>query len=170
MVFSALVMAQAGTPCPPCPPCPPVEVEIAQATQAWWEILLSYLVEIVASLMLVVIPVLVRAALAKWGEKLSVDKQVAVQRLVDGVLGSAVAFAEEQAKKALHDGGERTPGAQKMDQALAYAKRQLESSGVGVIAEEDLVAWMEARLHLQRAAMADAARAEQKRLELSDEA
>lgn len=167
MAFSVLALAQAGSP---CPPCPPVSVEFTPVVQVWWEVLLAHLVEVVGSIVLIVVPVLVRAAIQKWGAKLAAEKRLAIQRLVDGVLGGAVAYAEEQAKKALHDGGERTPGAEKLGKALEYAQTQLIQSGVSDIAQDELVKLLEAKLHLQRAAMADAARAEQKRLELSEEA
>ena len=150
LMVPALVFAQSTGN---CPPCPPVTVAVTPAIQEWWEVLLSHLVEIVGTLVLIIVPVLVRKALQKWGSKMSAEGQLAVQKLTDGILGGAVAFAEEQAKKALDAGEERTPGAAKLDSAVEYAMTQLRQSGAEDIARDELVRLLEAKLNMQRANM-----------------
>jgi hypothetical protein len=151
LLIPVLVLAQTiGDPSP----CPPVTVSMEPVIQEWWEVLLSHLVEVVASLCMVILPILIRAAINRWTKKLDADKQLAIQRLIDGILSGAVAFAEEQAKKALDAGQEKTPSAQKLDTALSYARDQIVASGVGEVSREQLEKWLEARLHMQRGKMA----------------
>lgn len=145
-----LIAATAGAQ--DCPPCAPVTVSLAQ--QEWWQMLLSHLVEIVASAVLLVVPVMFRAALAKWATKLTAEKQLVLAKLFNGILLGAVAYAEEQARKALREGSPVPNGVLKLDLALEYTEREIQRSGLPSMVRADLERLLESRLQLERGRLA----------------
>lgn len=132
--------------------CPPVELNVTQDVphQEWWMVLLDFLVQISAPLVTGILGVLGTWLIRRIGKKWDAEKVETLLRLKDGLVTSGVAFAEEQARKALKNGEERTASADKLAAATEYIQGQLEQSGVGRMAEDELVKLIEARLHIER--------------------
>jgi hypothetical protein len=133
-------------------PCPPIELNVTQDVphQEWWMVLLDFLVELSAPLVTAILGVLGTWVIRKIGKKWDAEKVETLLRLKDGLVTSGVAFAEEQGRKALKNGEERTASADKLAAATEYVQAQLEQSGVGRMAESELVKLIEARLHIER--------------------
>lgn len=133
-------------------PCPPVELNVSQEPpqQEWWMVLLDFLVQLSAPLVTAIIGLLGTWLVRKFGKKLDADKQATLIGLKDGLVTSGVAFAEEQARKALRNGESQTKSAEKLSLATDYIQEQLEQSGAGRMATESLVKLIEARLHMER--------------------
>lgn len=135
-----------------CPPCPPVELNVSQdqPVQEWWMVLLEFLVQISAPLLTAILGVLGTWLIRKIGKKWDTENLEKVLKLKDGLITSGVAFAEEQARKALKSGEDKTDSAKKLSAAVEYIQEQLDNSGVEAIAEEKLVHLIEAKLHMER--------------------
>lgn len=133
-------------------PCPPVDVNLSVAEQAqtWWMVLLDFLVQLSAPIVTAILGVLGAWLVRKLGKKWDMEKKEAASRLVDGFVTSGVAFAEEQARKALRVGGVKTEGAARLQSAVDYVQRQIESSGVDRIAQDELVKLIESRVQQER--------------------
>jgi len=142
----AVVMGQ------PCE-CPPVDINLstAEPVQAWWQVLLIHLMDAVVPIVAAVLGTLVSIAVRKWGKKLDTEKQDAVIRLTNDFIAAGIGFAEEQGRKALKDGAERTPGADKLGSALEFVQDRLSVSGLDKMAEEELSRLIESRLASERA-------------------
>lgn len=134
-------------------PCPPVDVNLAVHDQAqvWWMVLLDFAVQLSAPLVTAILGLLgtflVRKLTRKWDD----EKQGAAVQLTQSMIQAGVAFAEEQARKALRTHQVPTKGAQKMQNALDFVRQQLDASGLPNVAEEELVRLIEARLQQERA-------------------
>lgn len=133
-------------------PCPPVDVNLSVADQAqeWWMVLLDFLVQLSAPLVTGILGVLGTWLVRKLTKKWDVEKQEASVRLVDGFITSGVAFAEEQARKALRTDSVKTQSADKLQSAVDYIQQQIQSSGADTIARDELVNLIESRLHQER--------------------
>lgn len=138
-----------GQPCT----CPPVDVNLSVAEQAqtWWMVLLDSLVQLSAPLVTAILGVLGAWLVRKLGKKWDLEKQESASKLVDGFVVSGVAFAEEQARKALRVGGVKTEGAERLQSAVDYVQRQIESSGIDRIAQDELVNLIESKVQQERA-------------------
>jgi Bacteriophage holin of superfamily 6 (Holin_LLH) len=135
-------------------PCSPVEVSVAEAAvqqQEWWMVLLDALVQLTAPLVTGILGVLGAWLVRKLTKKWEVEKQEKVLRLTDGLITSGVAFAEEQARKALRVGDAKTAGAEKMQAAVDYVKGQLDMSGLANVGQDELIKLIESKLHQERA-------------------
>lgn len=143
-LIPSLVMAQ---------PCPPVDVNLSVADQAqeWWMVLLDFLVQLSAPLVTGILGVLGTWIVRKLTKKWDVEKREAAERLTSNFITSGVAFAEEQARKALRTDKVKTEGAEKLQTAVDYVQQQLQTAGVGDIARDELVNLIESRLHMERA-------------------
>lgn len=133
-------------------PCPPVDINLSVADQAqvWWMVLLDFLVQLSAPLVTAILGVLGTWVVRKLTKKWDIEKREAVERLMQGFVTSGVAFAEEQARKALRADSVKTEGADKLQAAVDYIDHQLVSSGVDSIARDELVKLIESRLHMER--------------------
>lgn len=142
-VLPALVLAQ---------PCPPVDVNLSVADQAqeWWMVLLDFLVQLSAPIVTMILGVLGTWVVRKLGKKWDTEKQEAVIRLTENMVGAGVSFAEEQARKALRTSAVKTESADKMQTAVDFIREQLDASGLPSIGEEELKKIIEARLHRER--------------------
>ena len=135
-------------------PCPAVDVNLnvdsGAESQAWWMVLLDFLVQISAPLLTAILGVLgawvVRKLTRRWDD----DKQEKALRLTQDFITSGVAFAEEQARKALRSGNPQTKGVEKLQSAMDFVRQRLDSNGIANIAEEELIHLIEARLHEER--------------------
>jgi len=142
-LLPSLVLAQ---------PCPPVDVNlnVADQAQAWWMVLLDFLVQISAPLVTAILGVLGSWVVRKLTKKWDAEKQEATVRLTQNMIQAGVAFAEEQARKALRTDKVKTESAQKLQSAVDFVQQQLDMSGLPNIAEEELARLVEARLHGER--------------------
>lgn len=133
-------------------PCPPVDVNLSVAgeSQQWWMVLLDFFVQLSAPLITAILGILGAFVVRKLTKKWDAEKQEALLRLVDGFVVSGVAFAEEQARKALKVDDRKTDGAEKMQRAVDYVERQLSSSGIRDIAHDEIIDLIESRLHMER--------------------
>ena len=113
-------------------------------------VLLDFLVQLSAPLVTMILGVLGTWMVRKLGKKWDVEKQEAAIKLTHNMVGAGVAFAEEQARKALRQDKVRTEGADKMQAAVHFVMHQLDSSGLPGIAEEELRDLIESRLHQER--------------------
>lgn len=134
-------------------PCPPVDVNLlmAEQTQTWWMVLLDFLLQLISPIAIAALTTLAAIAVRKWGHKLDTDKQEALVRLTDSMITSGVAFAEEQGRKAFRTDSTKTDGAAKLATATDFVAKQLSTSGLPGIAEDELVKLIEARLARERA-------------------
>ena len=130
-------------------PCSPVELNITQeaSRQEWWMVFLNSLVTLSSPLITAIIGVLGTWLVRKIGKKWDAEKLETLMRLKDGLVATGVAFAEEQAHKALKAGEEKTESAKKMAIATDYIQAQLEQSGIGRLAENELIRLVEAKLN-----------------------
>lgn len=146
VLLPSIVMGQ------PCE-CPPIDVNVstAEAVQEWWQVLLVHLMDAVAPIVIAVLGTLVSIAVRKWGKKLDAEKQDAVIKLTNDFIAAGIGFAEEQGRKALKDGAERTASADKMGSAMEFIQERLEASGLSRMAEVELTKLIEARLASERA-------------------
>ena len=133
-------------------PCPPVDINLSVADQAqeWWMVLLDFLVQLSAPIVTMILGVLGTWVVRKLGKKWDAEKQEAVIRLTENMVGAGVSFAEEQARKALRGDKVKTEGAQKMQSAVDFIREQLDASGLPGIGEEELKKLIEAKLHKER--------------------
>jgi hypothetical protein len=134
-------------------PCPPVDVNLSVADQAqeWWMVLLDFLVQLSAPLVTGILGVLGTWLVRKLTKKWDVEKQEAAVRLVDGFVTSGVAFAEEQARKALRSDKVKTESADKLQSAVDYVMTQIKTSRIDEIGRDELVSLIESRLAAERA-------------------
>jgi len=149
LAFFLVPMIVMGQPCE----CPPIDVNVSTAdvAQEWWQVLLIHLMDAVAPIVITVLGTLVGIAVRKWGKKLDTEKQDAVIRLTNDFIAAGIGFAEEQGRKALRDGSDQTPGAEKMSAAMEFVQERLEASGLSKIAEAELQKLIESRLASERA-------------------
>lgn len=132
--------------------CPPVDVNLNMSEQqAWWMVLLDFLLQLVVPVCIAVLTLLARIAVQRWGSKLDNEKQEAVIRLTDGLITAGVAFAEEQGRKILRVQGKKTEGARKLSMATSFIAEQLAISGLPQIAEQELTRLVESKLSQERA-------------------
>jgi hypothetical protein len=152
LLFVAVLFVPTLVVAQPCPPCPPVDVNLSVADQAqeWWMVLLDFLVQLSAPLITAILGVLGAWLVRKLTKKWDVEKQEAMVRLTDGFITSGIAFAEEQARKALRTDKVKTKSADKLQSAVDYIEGQLSSSGVQTIAQDELVKLIESRLQRER--------------------
>jgi hypothetical protein len=134
-------------------PCPPVNVNLSVADQAqeWWMVLLDFLVQLSAPLITGILGVLGTWLVRKLAKKWDTEKQEATVRLTQNMIQAGVAFAEEQARKALRADRVKTESADKMQSAVDFVQQQLDASGLPNIAQAELMKLIEARLHAERA-------------------
>jgi len=134
-------------------PCPPVDVNLSVADQAqeWWMVLLDFLVQLSAPLVTGILGVLGTWLVRKLTKKWDTEKQEATVRLTQNMIQAGVAFAEEQARKALKTDRVKTESADKMQSAVDFIQQQLDASGLPGIAEAELTKLIEARLQQERA-------------------
>lgn len=134
--------------------CPPVDVNLNvsdEPTQTWWMVLLDFLVQLSAPLITTILGVLGTWVVRKLARKWDAEKQEAVIRLTDNLLTAGVAFAEEQARKALRTDSTKTEGAAKLQTAVDFIQGQLDQSNLPTIAEAELKKLIEARVMRERA-------------------
>lgn len=127
--------------------CPPVD----EPTQAWWMVLLDFLVQLSAPLVTTILGVLGTWVARKLTRKWEAEKQESLARLMEGTLMAGVAYAEEQARKACRAGGIRTEGTAKLQTALDFVRMQWGQSGLPEIAEGELRQLIESRVQRERA-------------------
>jgi len=134
-------------------PCPPVDVNLSVADQAqeWWMVLLDFLVQLSAPIVTMILGVLGTWLVRKLGRKWDAEKQEAAIRLTDNMVAAGVAFAEEQARKALRADKVKTESADKLQSAVDFIQNQLDSSGLPGIAEGELKKLIESKLQQERA-------------------
>ena len=141
LIFPSMVLAQ---------PCPPVNVVMEESQQEWWMVLLEFAVQLSVPIVTVVLGILGTWLMRKLTRKWESEHQEAAIRLTDGLITAGIAFAEEQARKALRVGGKRTEGAEKLGSALKFIQGQLDQSGWPNIAEVELTRLIEAKLQQER--------------------
>lgn len=140
-----------GQPCE----CSPVTVSVVPAavelTQEWWQVLLVGLMDSALPIIGTVLGTFATLAVRKWGKRLDVEKQDGIIKMTNDLIGAGIGFAEEQGRKALNDGAERTPGAEKMGSAMDFIQERFEASGLDKMAEVELKRLIESKLSQERA-------------------
>lgn len=131
--------------------CPPISIDVnGEAQQAWWMILLDFLLQLLTPIAIAVLTTLSSIALNKWGKKLDVDKKQALDSLLSVFITDGLLLAEEQGRKALKVNGEKTPGAAKLQNALDHVKNRLNENKLPEMLETELTQLIEAKLHSER--------------------
>jgi hypothetical protein len=92
-------------------------------------------------------------AVKQLGKKLGVETTAAIDQQVWDLAHRAVSYAEEQALKAIKAGQTAPSSADKLKTALAFLDGLVKSNGWDKIAEDKLIAMIEAALHVQRPVM-----------------
>ena len=149
LVFLLLPSIVVGQPCE----CPSIDVNVSTAdpTQEWWQVLLVHLMDAVAPIVITILGTLVGIAVRKYGKKLDVENQDAAIKLTNDFIVAGIGFAEEQGRKALKEGSERSEGAEKLDRAMEFIQERIEANGLDKIVEEELGRLIESRLAAERA-------------------
>lgn len=114
-------------------------VALAADQQQWWQVLLSELIKLA---MLVVVPVLSTLAsvlMHRWGLKVQTEQ-------IEKLAAAAAGWAEQKAAKALKEGAPKARGAQKMKDALVFARENLAKYGLTKKAISKLEHLIEAHL------------------------
>jgi len=109
----------------------------------WWQVLLEHALQLTIA---IVLPV----AMHLINQQLKQRKLEFLSGVVDKAVLGGVHYAEEQARKALNDGKEKTPAALKLDMALDYAQAQLQQSGYDQVARDKLIQLIESKLYKER--------------------
>ena len=134
--------------------------DTSKAKTEWWQILLDNLLQIVFSILGIVVIPLIKNGVDFINTKRNWHIQ---SEVLENLATNGIAYAEEVSRKSvLHNGGQKTPGAQKMDLALNFVKTNLEASGFTKDVKMDLTQFIESKLHsvrplFQQIAVEDAA-------------
>ena len=153
VVVFILPLIAFGQPCE----CSPVTVSIApvaaaaaEPVQEWWQALLVGLMDSALPIIGTVLGTFATLAVRKWGKKLDTEKQDSIIKLTNDFIGAGIGFAEEQGRKALNDGADRTEGADKMAEAMGFIQERLKASGLDKMAEVELKRLIESKLAQER--------------------
>jgi len=87
---------------------------IVPATQEWWQVLVSALINLFITF---AIPIIV-IVLYRISERYKIGIE---QDQIDKIVTTAAGWAEEKASQALNKNGKKTPGAEKLDMAVTFA-------------------------------------------------
>lgn len=139
-----------GQPCE----CSPVTVNVVPAVepiQEWWQALLVGLMDSALPIIGTVLGTFATLAVRKWGKRLDVEKQDGIIKMTNDMIGAGIGFAEEQGRKALNDGAERTPGAEKLNSAMEFIQERFKVSGLDKMADVELKCLIESKLAHERA-------------------
>lgn len=111
----------------------------AVVEQAWWQTLISHLLQIVTTIFVPVLSVLAVVLAKRWGVSIELDT-------VDKILDKAVGFAEQKALNALKEGKPKSSSAEKLDWALTMARDMAKRYKLSVKATSKLQDLIEAKL------------------------
>lgn len=133
-------------------PCPAVDINLTTPEQAqvWWMVLLDALVQLSIPLLTAVLGVLSTTAVRKLTRKWDAEKQESAIRLTENLVVAGVAFAEEQARKALRVHNIKTSSAEKLQRAVDFVHEQLDQSGLPGVARAELMNMIESKLQQER--------------------
>lgn len=109
----------------------------------WWQVLLNHVLELS-------IAILVPVALHLLNRWLKQRELEFLSEVVEKAVTGGVAFAEEQAHKALKADGKKTPSAEKLDIALNFVEGRLKDAGYDKLARDKLIELIEAKLNQVR--------------------
>lgn len=116
----------------------------------WWQDILANLVEIAFVVLIPVVLLLGRAFLRWLQKKLDFDIDVSTTAKLESILFDALAYAEEQALKAIKK-GEPKPGPEtKLETAIAYVFARVKELGLPELARDSVVKLLESKLNQTR--------------------
>lgn len=118
--------------------------------QAFWQAILSHLLEIVVVVATPLILLLVRKLIQVMEDKTALNLSAEQEQLIDTWVGRGIAFAEEQAHKALKEGKAPLPGDEKKNAAVDLVAAGLKSTGIVDLGADALAKLVEAKLNMQR--------------------
>lgn len=121
------------------------------AGQAFWQAIVAHIVELVVLVATPIIAVLVRKLVRVLEDKTSIDVAERQEALIDSLVNKGIAYAHEQARKALKDGEEPLDGDTKKNAAVDFVADILENTGVVTIGADALSKLVEAKLNIDRA-------------------
>ena len=118
--------------------------------QTFVQSLLSHLLEIVVVIVMPLALLVSRKLMQLLEKKTGIDLAVKQEDMVLGWVSQGVAYATEQAQKALKAGQPPVDGAAKKIMAVDYVAEQIKKYGLDVHASEAIARKVEAMLQLQR--------------------
>jgi hypothetical protein len=111
--------------------------------QEWWQLLLTWALPLIGTILTPVLGALAIVLLRRWG--INMKKET-----INDVIGKAVHFGEGKALAALNAGNPKTGGAEKLDLALKAANMLLEQYKLPAMGRDALVTLIESKLGEQK--------------------
>lgn len=124
-------------------------IVFAQTTQAWWQVLLSHLMEMAVVVLTPSLIVLSRAFAASLAKKNHIELAERQYALLDDLVNKGVSFAHEQGRKALN-AGNPLAAEDKAAAAVNFVNSGINHLGLPGAGKELLAQFVEARLNLRR--------------------
>jgi hypothetical protein len=118
--------------------------------QEFWHSIVAHLLEIVVVVATPLVLLLVRKLIQVLADKVGVEVEERYMVLADEWVGKGIAYAEEQAHKALKEGKEPVKGAEKQIMAVEFIADALEGTGLVNTGKDALAKLVEAKLQLER--------------------
>jgi hypothetical protein len=121
----------------------------SQANQAWWQVLLTHLIEIAAVVLTPALIVVSRAFAASLAKKANIELAERQFALLDDLVNKGVSFAHEQGRKALKSNG-TISAEDKKAAAVNFVAQGINHLGLPGAGQELLTQFVEAKLNLRR--------------------
>ena len=135
----------------PAPEAPKAEVPAAPAEQPAAARLLSYTIEAVATLLMVLIGFAVRKVSKFFHEKTKIEIPAKTEDMISAWGEKAVGYAKEKAHQYVTEKGEKMKGPDKLEVALGFGLGLAEEYGLPNLAKDKLTKYIEAHLGTTRA-------------------
>jgi hypothetical protein len=121
----------------------------AQATQVWWQVLLSHVLEMAVVVITPSLIILSRAFAQAMAKKNHIELAERQYALLDELVNKGVSFAHEQGRKALQE-GKPLDSTDKKLAAVNFVNDGVNHLGLPGASKELLAQFIEARLNLRR--------------------
>lgn len=121
------------------------------AGQAFWQAIVAHIVELVVLIATPIIAVLIRKLVRVLEDKTSIDIAERQEALIDGLVNKGIAYAHEQARKALKEGQDPMDGDTKKNAAVDFVAEALTNTGAASLGADALAKLVEAKLNIERA-------------------
>lgn len=119
--------------------------------QAFWQTIVSHLLEIAVVIATPLILLLVQRLVRLIEDKAKIDVAYRHELMINEWVGKGIAFAHEQGRKALKDGKDPIPGDEKKNAAVDFIASGLKSTGLVTLGRDALAKLVESKLNQDRA-------------------
>jgi len=123
--------------------------QTAPATQAWWQLLLTHLLELIILVLTPTLMLLARNFAQSFAKKTGVEVSERQNALLDDLTSKAIAYAHEKGRNALK-AGQPLDAADKKIAAVNFVNDGMQYLGLPKAAQELLAQTVEAKLNQHR--------------------